>query len=165
MRRALALLCALVVVNIPNVYATAHDRTEPAPGIAALRERVAARRADRGVSRHLVEPQRVRVRQRDLCELAGNCPKPEPTTVATRSVQSTAYCLTGSTANGGRPYSGSVAMNDVPMGSRWRVVETGQTYTVNDRIGHGSSFDIAMPGRCTDALNYGRRSLTVERVE
>jgi len=80
------------------------------------------------------------------------------------TVTSTAYCLTGVTANGEHPYPGSVGMNGVPFGSVWRIVGTGREYRVNDRIGHGSGFDIAMPGDCAAALNYGRRTITVERV-
>lgn len=80
-----------------------------------------------------------------------------------RRVSSTAYCLRSATANGERGYPGSAAMNGVPLGSWWRVNETGLVYRVNDRIGHGSGFDIWMPS-CEAALAYGRRSVTVERV-
>lgn len=82
---------------------------------------------------------------------------------AARRVSSTAYCLRTPTANGERGYPGSVAMNGVPMGSRWRVNETGIVYRVNDRIGHGSGFDI-WKASCAEAVMYGRRSVTVERV-
>jgi 3D (Asp-Asp-Asp) domain-containing protein len=54
-------------------------------------------------------------------------------------------------------------MNGVPLGSRWRV-SGGGTYTVTDRIGHGSGFDVAMPGDCAAARLYGRRTVTVTRV-
>jgi 3D (Asp-Asp-Asp) domain-containing protein len=99
-------------------------------------------------------------------------PRPAPATPAprpartgdTRTVSSTAYCLTGTMANGQRVYRGAVAMNGVPMGSRWQVVETGAVYTVADRIGHSSGFDIAMPGDCSGARAYGRRTITVRRV-
>jgi 3D (Asp-Asp-Asp) domain-containing protein len=80
-------------------------------------------------------------------------------------VSSTAYCLTGVMANGQRVFRGAVAMNGVPLGSRWRVVETGEVFVVADRIGHGSGFDIAMPGDCDGARRYGRRTITVERVQ
>jgi 3D (Asp-Asp-Asp) domain-containing protein len=82
----------------------------------------------------------------------------------TRTVSSTAYCLTGTMANGQRVFRGAVAMNGVPMGSRWRVVETGEVYVVADRVGHSSGFDIAMPADCAAAVRYGRRTVTVERV-
>ena len=81
-----------------------------------------------------------------------------------RTVSSTAYCLEGTMANGQRVYRGAVAMNGVPLGSKWQVIETGAVYTVADRIGHGSGFDIAMPGDCAAARAYGRRTITVRRV-
>lgn len=80
-----------------------------------------------------------------------------------RTVSSTAYCLTGTMANGQRVFRGAVAMNGVPLGSRWRIVGGG-TFVVADRIGHGSGFDIAMPGDCDGARRYGRRTVTIERV-
>ena len=86
-----------------------------------------------------------------------------PRAYGVRLVSSTAYCLRTPTADGGRGYVGSAAMNGVPLGSRWRVVETGREYTINDRIGHGSGFDIWMP-TCEAAIQYGRRTITVERV-
>lgn len=97
-------------------------------------------------------------------------PRPNPPDAApsagggdVRTVSSTAYCLTGTMANGQRVYRGAVAMNGVPMGSRWEVVETGAVYTVADRIGHGSGFDIWMAS-CDEARKYGRRTVVVRRV-
>lgn len=111
--------------------------------------------------------------------------RPVPTTRASRSsgvrlippaerrqVASTAYCETGTMANGERTYDGAVAMGtkknpEPPFGTRFRVLSgpfAGRTLTVADRIGHGSQFDIAMPGRCPAALEYGRKQITVERV-
>lgn len=81
----------------------------------------------------------------------------------TRSVSSTAYCLRGTMANGQQVHAGAVAMNGVPFGSRWRVVETGAVYVVADRIGHSSEFDVWMAS-CADARRYGRRQVTVERI-
>lgn len=89
---------------------------------------------------------------------------PVSATGETRRVSSTAYCLTGTMASGKRVYSGAVAMNGVPFGSRWYAVELGRTFTVEDRIGHSSQFDIAMPGDCAGARQYGRRTLTIRRV-
>lgn len=83
-----------------------------------------------------------------------------------RVVSSTAYCLTSRTADGGRGYVGSVAMNGVPFGSRWLVRSgpmAGQVLEVNDRIGHSSEFDVWMPS-CDAAITYGRRQIEVERV-
>lgn len=81
-----------------------------------------------------------------------------------RNVTSTAYCLTGTMANGQPTHHGAAAMNGVPLGSQWEVVGTDHVYTVADRIGHGSQFDIAMPGDCAAARAYGRRTITVRRV-
>lgn len=88
---------------------------------------------------------------------------PVSATGETRRVSSTAYCLTGTMASGKRVYSGAVAMNGMPFGSRWYAVELGRTFTVEDRIGHSSQFDIWMPS-CRAALDYGRRTLTIRRV-
>lgn len=87
-------------------------------------------------------------------------------TGAHRTVDSTAYCLTSRTADGGHGYVGSVAMNGQPFGSRWRVLTgpaAGRELVVTDRIGHGSSFDIWMPS-CAAADAYGRHNITIERV-
>lgn len=84
-----------------------------------------------------------------------------------RTVSSTAYCLTGTMANGQRVHDGAVAMNGVGFGVRWRVLSgpmAGRVFTVKDRIGHSSQFDIAMPGRCDAARRYGRHTITIERV-
>lgn len=84
----------------------------------------------------------------------------------TLTVTSTAYCLTGTMANGQAVYDGAVAMNGVPLGAQYEVLSgpyAGSVLTVADRIGHGSSFDIAMPGRCDDAIAYGRRTIQVRR--
>lgn len=97
--------------------------------------------------------------------------RPTPATVESRlawprSVISTAYgpgCGAGPTASGKEPYVGSAAMNGVPFGSRWRVVETAAVYTVEDRIGHGSGLDIYMAS-CAAARRYGRRGVHLERL-
>jgi 3D (Asp-Asp-Asp) domain-containing protein len=80
-----------------------------------------------------------------------------------RVVTSTAYCLTGRTASGAPARAGMAAMNGVPLGSRWQV-DGGGVFVIADRIGHGSQFDIAMPGDCDAARRYGRRTITVRRV-
>lgn len=84
-----------------------------------------------------------------------------------RTVSSTAYCLTGRMANGSPASYGSVAMNGVPLGSRWAVLSgplAGRVLVVRDRIGHSSGFDVAMPGNCRAAINYGRRTVQIRRV-
>jgi 3D (Asp-Asp-Asp) domain-containing protein len=66
-------------------------------------------------------------------------------------------------ASGKQVYDGAVAMNGVPLGTRYRVKETGRMYVVEDRIGHSSQFDIWMSS-CAAARQWGRRSITIERV-
>lgn len=82
-------------------------------------------------------------------------------------MSSTAYCLTGTMASGKRVYQGAAAMNGVPLGSRYRVLSgpaAGRSFTIEDRIGSGSQFDIAYPGNCGAARQYGRRTISVERM-
>ncbi len=82
------------------------------------------------------------------------------------TVSSTAYALRGQMANGENVHQGAVAMNCVPFGTRYSVLDgprAGQTYTVKDRIGHGSDFDIWMSSRAA-AIDYGRRTVTISRV-
>jgi hypothetical protein len=84
-----------------------------------------------------------------------------------RRVSSTAYCLTGTMASGRTVYSGAAAMNGTPLGSRYQVLDgprAGETFVVEDRIGHGSAFDIAYPGDCRGAYNYGRRTISIRPV-
>lgn len=91
-------------------------------------------------------------------------PPPPASSGEVRTVNSTAYCLTSPTANGERGYPGSVAMNGVPFGSKWRIVGTDTVYRVNDRIGHGSQFDVWVSS-CSYATDvYGRKTLTIERI-
>lgn len=90
-------------------------------------------------------------------------PATEPSHGEQRTVNSTAYCGGGTTASGEAAYDGGAAMNGVPLGSRWRVLETGAVYTVNDRIGSGSDFDIYFSS-CGSANAYGRRTVTIEQA-
>ena len=81
-------------------------------------------------------------------------------------VKSTAYSLRGRMANGERVHDGAAAMNCVPFGTRYRVLEgplAGKVFTVKDRVGRGSQFDVWMSNRAS-ARAYGRRSIAVERV-
>lgn len=81
-------------------------------------------------------------------------------------VESTAYCLTGYMASGHRAHTGAAAMNGVPLGTRFRVASgplRGETLVVRDRIGHGTDFDVALPGRCGAAHRYGRRTINIRR--
>ena len=79
-------------------------------------------------------------------------------------LSSTAYCETGLMANGHRTYQGAVAGNRWPLGTRLEVSNSPYgpgTFTVADRIGHGSDLDFAMPGDCDGARTWGRRDVTV----
>ena len=94
-------------------------------------------------------------------------PAPAParaqSTGNTMTVSATGYCGGGTTASGESAHDGGVAMNAAPLGSTWRVVGGGATYTVNDRIGHGSDFDIYFSS-CGAANAFGRQTLTIEQV-
>lgn len=89
-------------------------------------------------------------------------------------VSSTAYCATGTMANGHRTHVGAVAGVRFghggpyfPMGARVRVSDSPWgpgVFTVEDRIGHGSQLDFAMPGDCRGARRWGRHPVTVVRV-
>lgn len=76
------------------------------------------------------------------------------------TVNSTAYCLTGTMASGKQVYDGAVAMNGVALGTEVYVPSLDRTFIVEDRIGHSSSFDIWM-SNCNEALNWGRRNLEI----
>lgn len=81
-------------------------------------------------------------------------------------MRSTSYCETGRMANGEYTYWGAVAMAE-PFGSRWLVLSgplTGGVFTAKDHFGHGTDFDIAMPGECGRARAYGLRVIQVVRV-
>lgn len=95
----------------------------------------------------------------------GTVPEPSP---ALRSLlSSTAYCLTGTMANGQPARRGAVAANRWPLGTRLRVNPSpvGELVTVEDRIGSGSELDFALPGSCDEARQWGRRRVSVEVVE
>lgn len=83
-----------------------------------------------------------------------------------RSVSSTAYCLQGVMANGEWVHDGAAAMNDVAFGSQWLVLDgtmAGRVFTVKDRIGSGSDFDIWIYD-CNAAIRYGRQHIRIQRV-
>ena len=91
-------------------------------------------------------------------------PQAPPPPAERKSVVSTSYCETGKMANGQRTYFGAVAMAG-RIGSRWRALTgpfAGVVFTVADRYGHGTQFDIALPGQCTRAQLYGRQRIVIE---
>lgn len=68
-------------------------------------------------------------------------------------------------ANGHRTHRGAVAANAWPLGTVLHVSDSPYgpgLFTVEDRIGHGSQLDFAMPGDCTGAREWGRRTVQVE---
>lgn len=81
-------------------------------------------------------------------------------------MRSTNYCLTGNMADGHRVRVGAVAKNDVPFGTKYRILTgpyTGRIVTVEDRYGHGTQFDIYVDS-CRQAFTYGRRTVQIERL-
>lgn len=168
-----ALLVGLAAVAI-HLGLTEPDPPAPDRQIVELEADVAELRAD---ARHTyaaaIRLREVLGRQHDritrlrtrLERLAQDLSSRPPTTPdpsgPTVTVEATAYCLTGTMASGEPVYEGAVAANVWDLGTRLYIAELGGTYTVADRIGAGSELDIAMPGRCDDAIAFGRRTLTV----
>lgn len=82
------------------------------------------------------------------------------------TVESTAYSLRGEMANGRPVRDGAVAMNCVPLGTKYRILSgplRGKVVAVEDRIRRGSEFDIWMRTGAA-ARKYGRRSINIELV-
>lgn len=78
----------------------------------------------------------------------------------------TMYCPTGNTtASGMWPRRGMVATisRSIPFGTRVRIEGLG-TFVVEDRIGHGSEFDIFTPS-CSEANRFGRQHRRVTILE
>ena len=87
----------------------------------------------------------------------------EPVVIKTGVEHITCYTWTGNTmANGMYPEEGYVANNQYPFGT---VVEIlGGTYTVGDRIGHGSDWDIYMDSY-DECKQFGRRYDNVKIIK
>lgn len=104
-----------------------------------------------------------------LPKIRATPPKPSSSARADGSatVSATAYCLTGTMADGTPAHRGAVAANRWPLGTRLRVSSSpvGEIVTVEDRIGSGSDLDFALPGSCDEARSWGRRTITVEVLE
>ena len=84
-----------------------------------------------------------------------------------RQVLSTAYCLTGRMASGKPVYEGAAAMNGVPLGSKFKVADgprAGEVFTIEDRMPRSGGLNIAYPGDCGQAQQYGRRSVRINEV-
>lgn len=69
----------------------------------------------------------------------------------------TMYCINGRTASGKATSSGMVATRDrnIPFGTKI-VIDGLGTFTVEDRIGYGSEYDIWTPS-CSTAISFGRK--------
>jgi hypothetical protein len=81
-------------------------------------------------------------------------------------MSSTAFCETSRMANGQPAYDGAVSSKVLPRGSSWRVLDgpmTGRVFLVAD-TGSLALFDISLPGRCAEAIAYGRRAIRIEEV-
>jgi len=82
------------------------------------------------------------------------------------AVVSTAYCLSGTMADGSQVRAGSVASNGFPLGSTLEIrpSPTGRRYfTVRDRIGWGTQLDFWLSS-CSDARRWGRRTVRLRRA-
>ena len=78
---------------------------------------------------------------------------------------STAYCLSGTMADGSAVRAGSVAHNGYPLGTRITVSPPfygRRRFVVRDRIGYGTELDFWV-GSCAAARAWGRRSVSVRR--
>lgn len=75
----------------------------------------------------------------------------------------TAYCDHGQMASGKYVYSGAVANNKYPFGTKLEIKGYGK-YIVEDRIGWGSELDIYMPN-CNKAKQFGRKKLKVRVIK
>ena len=163
MKRAAAAALLAVTLVTPTVAehaALAHDRT------ADRWERRHNHHHGRWIYRRSARVQMHRRWHRWNDNHDGGTPHRHETTGKLR-VESTAYCLRGRMSNGQYTYDGAAAMNGVPLGTKFRVLSgplRGRTLAVKDRIGSGSQFDVAMPGRCRAATNYGRRVINIRRV-
>lgn len=82
------------------------------------------------------------------------------------AVVSTAYCLSGTMADGSPVRDGSVASNAYPLGTELEIrpSPTGRRYyRVRDRIGWGTELDFWSP-TCSAALRWGRRTVRIRRT-
>ena len=90
-----------------------------------------------------------------------------PPAIRLMRLESTAYCLGGRMFNGRFTHDGAVAVpRSWPMGGWYQVRSgplKGKVLKAEDRIGHGSQFDIWMP--CSRTAWYGRRSISVAQIK
>lgn len=71
------------------------------------------------------------------------------------------YCLSGTMADGQQVHQGAIATLDrsIPFGTHITVPGMG-TYTVEDRVGYGTDFDV-WTSSCAMADRWGRHHLQV----
>ena len=80
------------------------------------------------------------------------------------TVVSSAYCLTGTMANGDRVHAGAAASRRWRLGTRLQLAD-GTRVTITDRTAAGawSGLDIWMAD-CDAAIAYGRRTIIVRVI-
>lgn len=168
MKRLAVVLLALAACGAPSELAVG---TEPLP--SAERSRLAAEGTSVPTTTSTI-PTRAAGSPRPGRNRRPVRPVPNPPQVAPgtggaatqgRRITSTAYCLTGTMANGQRVHDGAVASHVLPRGSSWRVLDgplAGRTFTVED-TGPGATFDVWMSS-CAEARQYGRRDIGIERA-
>lgn len=81
------------------------------------------------------------------------------------AVVSTAYCLSGTMADGTHVRAGSVASNRYPLGTHLIISNspTGRKeWVVRDRIGWGTELDFWLP-TCDQARHWGRRTVHIRK--
>ncbi len=81
------------------------------------------------------------------------------------TLDSTAYCETGTMADGQRTHVGAAAADGYAFGTRLLITsgpEAGSVVVIEDRSAPGATdLDIWMPS-CAAAIDYGRRVIKVE---
>lgn len=95
---------------------------------------------------------------------SGPEPAPVEATGTMRTIESSAYCLSGRMKNGEHVHDGAVASVVLAMGTSWKVLDgplAGRVFTVEDTGGPQATFDVWMSS-CQAAINYGRRDVTIE---
>lgn len=81
------------------------------------------------------------------------------------AVVSTAYCLSGTMADGSQTRAGSVASNQYPLGTHLIIKPAPyhrKHWVVRDRIGWGTELDFWRP-TCSLAMRWGRRTVHIRR--
>jgi hypothetical protein len=93
---------------------------------------------------------------------------PLPLPLPQQVVESSAFCLRGTTASGVPAGPGIAAWGPAPMGSIWRLINgplAGQIVVIADRSApaYRHRLDVWFAS-CPAAIQYGRRQITVERL-